>query len=102
MATAGGAKALGLQDEIGDLSVGKKADLIVLDTSEIGWSPQPTNALFTALVYSVNGLHVTDTLVDGHWLMRERKLQTLDYAQARTRQNDDIARLMARRAQQQT
>ncbi len=100
MATRGGAKALGLQDEIGALEVGKKADLIVLDMSEIGWSPQPTNALFTALVYSVNGLHVTDTMVDGQWLMRERKLQTLDYAQSRAHQNDDIARLMARRHQQ--
>jgi 5-methylthioadenosine/S-adenosylhomocysteine deaminase len=100
MATAGGAKALGLQDEIGTLEVGKKADLIMLDTTEIGWSPQPTNALFTALVYSVNGLHVTDTMVDGQWLLRNRKQQTIDYAQSRIRQNADIARLMARRAQQ--
>ena len=100
MATAGGAQALGLQDEIGELSVGKKADLILLDMTEIGWSPQPTNALFTALVYSVNGLHVTDTMVDGHWLMRSRKLQTLDYAQACVQQQSDVARLMARRQQQ--
>ena len=100
MATVGGAKALGLQDEIGDLTVGKKADLIVLDMAEIGWSPQPTNTLFTALVYSVNGLHVTDTMVDGQWLMRDRRLQTLDYAQSRTRQQSDVVRLMARRAQQ--
>jgi 5-methylthioadenosine/S-adenosylhomocysteine deaminase len=100
MATAGGAKALDLEDEIGELSVGRKADLIMLDMSEIGWSPQPTNALFTALVYSVNGLHVTDTMVDGQWLLRNRRLQTLDYAQARNRQNDDIRRLMERRQQQ--
>ncbi len=37
MATTGSAQALGLADQIGDLAVGKKADLILLDMSEIGW-----------------------------------------------------------------
>jgi 5-methylthioadenosine/S-adenosylhomocysteine deaminase len=91
-----------LQAEIGELAVGKKADLILLDMTEIGWSPTPTNAIFTALVYSVNGLHVTDSMVDGHWLMRDRRLQTLDYAQSRRQQQNDIQRLIARRKEQQT
>jgi 5-methylthioadenosine/S-adenosylhomocysteine deaminase len=99
MATAGGAKALGLANEIGELSVGKKADIILLDQSEIGWSPAPSNNPFTALVYSVNGLHVTDTLVDGRWLMRDRKLLSVDYPQAVARQRDDIQRLLQRRAE---
>jgi 5-methylthioadenosine/S-adenosylhomocysteine deaminase len=94
MATAGGAKALGLADEIGSLEIGKKADLILLDQSEIGWAPLPTNQVFTALVYSVNGLHVTDTMVDGNWLMRNRQLTTLDYTASRTRQADDVTRLL--------
>lgn len=94
MATAGGAQALGLADEIGSLEVGKKADLILLDMAEIGWSPLPTNQVFTALVYSVNGLHVTDTMVDGAWLLRDRKHTTLDYAAARERQAADVTRLM--------
>jgi 5-methylthioadenosine/S-adenosylhomocysteine deaminase len=97
MATISGAKALGLEDDIGGLAPGKKADLILLDTSEIGWTPYPTNTPFTALVYSVNGLHVTDTMVDGRWLMRERRLTTLDYTAARLRQSEDIRRLMERR-----
>lgn len=101
MATMGGAKALGLADEIGEIAAGRKADLILLDQSEIGWSPLPTNDPFTALVYSVNGLHVTDTLVDGAWLMRERALTTLDSRQARARQNEDIRRLLERRKQAQ-
>lgn len=98
MATAGGAQALGLGDEIGTIEVGKRADLILLDTSEIGWSPQPTNAPYTALVYSVNGLHVTDTMVDGRWLMRDRVLTTLDYRAARAQQDADAQRLLERRA----
>lgn len=99
MATAGGAKALGLQDEIGDITPGKKADLILLDMAEIGWSPLPTNNPFTALVYSVSGLHVTDTMADGRWLLRERRLTTLDYPAARAQQSQDVIRLMSLRDQ---
>lgn len=97
MATAGGAKALGLQDDIGDITTGKKADLILLDQAEIGWSPLPTNAPFSALVYSVNGMHVTDTMVDGRWLMRDRQLTTVDYRAARARQDSDVRLLLERR-----
>ena len=97
MATANGAKALGLGDEIGELSVGRKADLIVLDRSGIGWAPQPTNDPFTALVYSVNGLQVTDTMVDGRWLLRDRQWTTLDYAAAVQQQAQDVTTLLARR-----
>jgi 5-methylthioadenosine/S-adenosylhomocysteine deaminase len=100
MATAGGARALGLSDEIGAIAVGRKADMILLDRDEIGWGPAGTNAPYTALVYSVNGLHVTDSMVDGRWLMRERRLLMLDYRAARARQDDDIKRLMARRSQE--
>lgn len=99
MATAGGARALGMGDEIGALEVGKRADLIALDMSGIGWSPLPTNDPFTALVYSVNGLHVTDSMVNGQWLMRDRALLTVDYADAVRQQSEDIQRLMARRAE---
>ncbi len=98
MATAGGARALGLEDEIGELAPGKKADLIMLDKTGIGWSPLPTNDPFTALVYSVNGLQVTDSMVDGQWLLRDCEWQTVDYAAAVQQQADDVQRLLARKA----
>ena len=97
MATMCGAKALGLENDIGEIASGKKADLILLDQSEIGWTPLPTNSPFTALVYSINGFHVTDTMVDGRWLMQDRVLTTLDYRQARAQQNSDVNRLLERR-----
>jgi 5-methylthioadenosine/S-adenosylhomocysteine deaminase len=97
MATAGGAKALGLANEIGDLSPGMKADLIVLDMTGIGWTPHSANDPFTALVYSVNGLHVTDTMINGQWALRDRVWTTVDYAGAVRRQSEDAARLLARR-----
>lgn len=97
MATAGGAKALGLGDQIGDLTPGKKADLIILDREEIGWGPTPGYDPYSALVYSVNGLHVTDVMVDGNWLLRQRRWTTLDYKAARTQQAQDIIDLLALR-----
>ena len=85
---------------IGALTVGRKADLIVLDQTGIGWTPFPANDPFTALVYSVNGLQVTDTMVDGKWLLRDRQWTTLDYADAVKRQTADVRRLMALREAQ--
>jgi 5-methylthioadenosine/S-adenosylhomocysteine deaminase len=95
IATRGGAAALGLADEIGELSAGRRADLIVLDRDEIGWGPEGSNDPFTALVYSVSGLHVTDSMVDGRWLLRDRRWTTLDYHGARARQSHDVRRLLA-------
>jgi len=94
MATRVGANALGLGDDIGDLSIGKKADLIILNRDEIGWSPMPSNAPFTALEYSINGSHVTDVMVDGKWLLRNRDWTTLDYPKAVAQQNQHVERLL--------
>ncbi len=82
MATGNGAQALGLEREIGSLEVGKRADLISLDLAEIGWSPLAAQAVYTALVYGVSGMHVRDVMVDGVWLYRNGRYQTLDYAHA--------------------
>ncbi len=83
MATLGGARALGLENEIGSLEVGKKADLIALDLDEIGWGPLGGQDAYTALVYSVTGQHVRDVMVNGRWLFRDNAWTTLDFAQAR-------------------
>ena len=96
IATAGGARALGLEHEIVVLAPWMKADVIMLDHTGIGWSPTPTNDPFTALVYSISGLQVTDTMVDGVWLLRDRTWTTLDYTDAAQRQADDVQRLLRR------
>lgn len=82
IATAGGAKALGLANQIGDLTAGKQADLILLDRTGIGWQPYSANDPFTALVYSLHGLQVTDTMVAGRWLLSDQHWTTLDYPTA--------------------
>ena len=93
MATRNGAKALGLAEEIGSLEVGKRADLISLDLSEIGWSPMAGQDVYTALVYSVSGMHVQNVMVEGSWLYRNGRYQTLDYAQATKELNQNFLAL---------
>lgn len=100
MATLGGARALGLENETGSLEVGKKADLITLGLDDIGWAPDASlsgTALETALVYSVSGMHVRDVMVDGAWLLRDGAWLTLDYAESRARLNAAFVRLKERR-----
>lgn len=97
MATLGGARALGWGNEIGSLEPGKRADLIALDANEIGWSPQQAQDIYTALVYSISGQHVTDVMVDGNFLMRNRELQTVNYRSACMAMNEAHTELRARR-----
>ena len=96
MATRNGAKALGLAQEIGSLEVGKSADLISLDLAEIGWSPAGAQDVYTALVYSISGMHVRDVMVEGEWLYRDGRYQTLDFTQARAQLEDAYGELAQR------
>jgi 5-methylthioadenosine/S-adenosylhomocysteine deaminase len=98
MATRNGARALGLADQIGSLEAGKKADLISLDLTTIGWTPAGGQDLYTALVYSASGLHVRDVMVDGAWLLRDGAWMTLDYGSACARLEKAHAALRQRRA----
>lgn len=76
MATLGGAKALGLDAEIGSLIAGKSADFIALDLS--GVATQPVYNVASHLAYAANRDCVTDVFVAGKALLRNRALTTLD------------------------
>ncbi len=75
-ATQNGARALGLQNEVGSLSVGKSADLSLIDLNCPQF--QPKSDLLTGLVYSANGSEVDSLMVNGRWLMRHKELTTID------------------------
>ena len=96
MATMGGARALGLEDQIGSIESGKFADLIALDLNNIGWAPKGAQDIYTAIVYSISGMHVTDVLVDGQWLLKDQAWQTLNYPEAVKQINQDYQRLAAK------
>ena len=76
MATTQGAKVLGLQDTTGSLEVGKKADVIVIDTHKPHLTPM-YNAT-SHLVYAARGNDVSHSIINGQPVMEDRKLLTLD------------------------
>eukprot|EP01083_Nonionella_stella_P144024 448823_1 len=76
MATINGAKALGLDSELGSLMVGKRADFIAVKL--ITLETLPLYDVESALVFSCSKNCVTDVWVDGTQLMEDRKLLTLD------------------------
>ncbi|GAA3055020.1 amidohydrolase family protein [Pseudonocardia yunnanensis] len=78
MATIEGARAIGLDHEIGSLEVGKRADLITIDLSQPHLTPAAD--LEAALVYSARGSDVRDVVVDGRLILRDRRFQQIDEA----------------------
>lgn len=78
MATLAGAKALGLDGEIGSLKPDKAADFIAVDLGEVG--TQPLYNVISQLVYASSRHQVTDVFVAGRGLLRNRQFQTLDEA----------------------
>ena len=94
LATLGGARVLGLDDEIGSIEVGKRADLAVLDLS--GPHAQPEEAdLVSRIVYSARASDVRHVLVDGKVTVKEGRLRTADYGEIR-REANRCARRLAR------
>ncbi len=75
MATANGAKALGLAD-CGEIRAGAKADLTVLDIDK-PWL-RPHTDILSSLVYCARGDEVCDVMVDGRFLLRKGELTTVD------------------------
>ncbi len=78
MATIRGARALGLDKEIGSLEPGKRADLITVDLSQP--HAAPLYDAVSQLVYSLKGGDVRDSMVNGRLLLRGREPLTLDRA----------------------
>jgi 5-methylthioadenosine/S-adenosylhomocysteine deaminase len=81
MATRIGARAIHLGDLTGSLEPGKRADLIVVDldrTHNVPRFGRDPNAVYSQLVYAAKSTDVVDVMCDGRWLMRDRRLLTLD------------------------
>ncbi len=76
LATIGGAKVLGLEDKIGSIEIGKRADIILLDLNDTTMIPNHNPV--SNLVYSATGACVDTTIVNGKILMENRILKTID------------------------
>ncbi|WP_031437829.1 TRZ/ATZ family hydrolase [Methylobacter tundripaludum] len=83
MATINGAKALGLDNEIGSLSIGKAADVIAIDLSHL--ETQPLYCPISQIVYAASRQQVTDVWVAGKRLLKQRHLTTVNVDELRTK-----------------
>jgi 5-methylthioadenosine/S-adenosylhomocysteine deaminase len=95
LATTNGARALGLESEIGSLEKGKRADVIVLDLNRLHSSPRPVD-IISGIVYSAQPGDVKTVIIDGQVVMRDRKLMTMDEQQVIDEANQE-AELLSKR-----
>lgn len=91
IATINGAKALGLEKEIGSIEVGKKADLAILDLNTPSLTPR--NNLLAGLSYSANGSEVDTVIINGQITMEGRKILTMDERMIYGKIQDIIVRM---------
>jgi len=82
LATRGGARALGLEREVGSLEPGKKADLFLLDLRTPWVNPIRSQQLVSNIVYNANGSDVTHVLVDGRIVVADGRCTTIDEDEA--------------------
>ncbi|HEY2971948.1 MAG TPA: 5'-deoxyadenosine deaminase [Pyrinomonadaceae bacterium] len=95
IATIGGAKALGLEKEIGTLKAGKQADVIVVDLDALHSTPSSAD-LASALVYSTETSDVRSVVIAGRVVMKDRELLTLDESSVVKNANRESAELIKR------
>lgn len=94
LATLGGARALGLEGEVGALVEGMKADVTVVDLSGAHLLPLSPDVVST-LVYAAGSRDVTDVVVDGRVVVRNRRVLTMDATRVRKTAAAQAARVLA-------
>lgn len=94
LATINGAKALGLEKDIGSIEVGKKADLILVDQEKAHLTP--TFNPVSNLVYAADGGDVDTVIIDGEVVMENRVVKTLDEGRILHHATEQGGRLLER------
>lgn len=82
LATRGGAEAIGLGNQTGSLEVGKRADLIIIQTHKPHLTPLYDPA--SHLVYAASGSDVQDVIIDGQLVVRDRTILTVKVEEVMT------------------
>tara|TARA_S200000501_G_C20793362_1_gene730578 strand:+ start:33 stop:1403 length:1371 start_codon:yes stop_codon:yes gene_type:complete len=83
MATLNGARMLGIEEQVGSLELGKRADVIAVELSHLNL--QPVHDPVSQLVYAASGHQVSHTWVNGHLLYHENQFTTIDPARLQAR-----------------
>jgi cytosine/adenosine deaminase-related metal-dependent hydrolase len=97
MATIEGAKALHLQDEVGSIEVGKKADLVLLDLDSYSNSYADSDeTVYSDIVFSSTTENVKSVMVDGKWLVKERESLVYDQKEIVSKGKEELTKLLKR------
>lgn len=88
LGTIMGAKVLNKEKEIGSIEVGKKADLVILETESANMFPMFDS--YSAIVYSANASNVDTVFVNGKCLVQNKKLLNCDFKKIK----EDLQRAM--------
>lgn len=96
MATIGGARAVGMETEIGSIEVGKKADLAILNLNNFHTFPSYDVDPISRIVYSATRADVETTIVDGKIVMENRIMRTVDKEHVLQESNVSMKRLLKR------
>jgi cytosine/adenosine deaminase-related metal-dependent hydrolase len=91
LATRGGARALGLDDQIGSIEVGKRGDIIAIDTQTL--HATPTASPWSLIAYAAQSRDVRHVAVDGTLVVRDRSLLTLEVGKVREQARKAAQRL---------
>ncbi len=90
MATIMGARAMHIGDLTGSLEAGKRADLVIIALDDVRYTPafrRDAGNIYSRIVYAAHPEDVRDVMVNGQWLMRDRRLLTLDLEALRQEAN---------------
>ena len=96
MATLGGAKALGLEDELGSLEPGKRADIVVIRRDGLHVQPQRGVDPIVQLVYEHKASDVDSVMINGKIVVRGGEFMELDLHEIRARANESAESVLAR------
>jgi len=98
MGTRIGAQAIHMGEITGSLEPGKRADLILIDINPLHNAPRfhrNPDGIYGQIVYASKSTDVSDVMVNGDWLLRDRKLLTLSEADLLAQANDYAQRIDA-------
>ena len=94
MPTAGSAVALGLEDALGTLEIGKKADIVLLRWREPHFFSAQRSF---PMVFSVaNARDVNDVIIDGRLIVRDRVHQLLDAEEVMAKAGERLSAILVR------
>ena len=77
--TMGGARTLGIADEVGSIEVGKKADLFMIDFRKAHLVP--TLRIVSSFIHNGLSSDVTDVMIDGEWVMQDSSIKSINEAE---------------------